>query len=151
MLLPGFILVVSSCFNPHVCLMAEQWTRINSVDTFLYPYTLPLLSNPLYFLKSLPKCNLSSSLRSLQVYRQYSLSLSSQISSFCDTNSVWHSVCSQPHYSIWRQFGYYLLGIVICQVYLSGKYIFVVILPYQYLIYKPTFYSSHLSCNMPLQ
>ena len=35
--------------------MVEQWTRINSVDTFLYPYTLPLLSNPLYFLKSLPK------------------------------------------------------------------------------------------------
>jgi len=35
----------------------------------MYPYALPLLSNPLYFLKSLPKCNLSSSLRSLQSRR----------------------------------------------------------------------------------
>ena len=46
--------------------MVGQWTCISSVDTFLYPYALPLLINPLYFLKSLPKCNLSSSLRSLQ-------------------------------------------------------------------------------------
>ena len=65
--LPCFILVVSLCLTPHVCLMVVQWTCINSVDTFLYPYALPLLIHPLYFLKSLPKCNLSSSLRSLQV------------------------------------------------------------------------------------
>ena len=46
--------------------MVVQWTQINSIDTLLYPYALPLLINPLHFLKSLPKCNLSSSLRSLQ-------------------------------------------------------------------------------------
>ena len=45
-LLPCVISMVSSCFNPHVYLMAEQWTLINSVDTFLYPYALPLLSIP---------------------------------------------------------------------------------------------------------
>jgi len=36
---------------------------------------------------------------------------------------------------------------VICQVYLSRKYIPVVILSFQHLLYKPVFYSGHLSCN----
>jgi len=44
MLLPCFILAVSSCFHSHVCLIVELWTCINSVDTFMYPYTLPILS-----------------------------------------------------------------------------------------------------------
>ena len=43
-LLPCFILAVSSCFHPHVYLIVELWTCINSVDTFMYPYTLPILS-----------------------------------------------------------------------------------------------------------
>ena len=43
MLLPCFIFVVSSCFNPRVCLIVRLWTCINSVDTFMYPYTLPIL------------------------------------------------------------------------------------------------------------
>jgi len=42
-LLPCFILVVSLCFNPHVCRIVELWTCINSVDTFMYPYALPIL------------------------------------------------------------------------------------------------------------
>ena len=45
-LLPCFILVVSSCSNPHVCFMVGQWTSINSVDTFLYLYALPLIFIP---------------------------------------------------------------------------------------------------------
>ena len=48
MLLPCFILAVSSCFQPHVCLIVKLWTCINSVDTFLYPYALPIQS-PLIF------------------------------------------------------------------------------------------------------
>jgi len=43
-LLPCFILAVSLCFRPHVCLIVESWTCINSVDTFMYPYALPILS-----------------------------------------------------------------------------------------------------------
>jgi len=42
-LLPCFILAVSSCFQPHVCLIVKLWTCINSVDTFLYPYALPII------------------------------------------------------------------------------------------------------------
>ena len=42
-LLPCFILVVSSCLNPRVYLIVELWTHINSIDTFMYPYTLPIL------------------------------------------------------------------------------------------------------------
>ena len=37
---------------------------------------------------------------------------------------------------------------VICQVYLSGKYISIVILLFQHLLYKPIFYSSYFSYNM---
>ena len=44
------------CYNMFTC--------IYSIDTILYPYTLPLQSIPLSTLKSLPKCNLSFSLRS---------------------------------------------------------------------------------------
>jgi len=29
--------------NPHVCLVDEPWTCINNIDTFLYPYALPIL------------------------------------------------------------------------------------------------------------
>jgi len=42
-LLPCFILAVSSCFRPHVCLIVESWTCINSIDTFMYSYALPIL------------------------------------------------------------------------------------------------------------
>ena len=45
-----------SCYN--------MFTHIYSIDTILYSYTLPLQSIPLSTLKSLPKCNLSFSLRS---------------------------------------------------------------------------------------
>ena len=69
-LLPYFVLAVSSCFRPHVCLVVDLWTSTNSVDTFMYPYALPLPIHPLYFLKSLPKCNLSSSLRSLHLVKR---------------------------------------------------------------------------------
>ena len=43
MLLPCFILAVSSCFCPHVCFIVELWTHINSVDIFMCPYALPIL------------------------------------------------------------------------------------------------------------
>ena len=39
---------------------------------------------------------------------------------------------------------------VICQVYLSRKYISMVILLSQLLLYKPVFHDGHLSCNMSL-
>jgi len=42
-LLSCFILVVFLCFNPHVCHIVGLWTCINSVDTFMYPYALPIL------------------------------------------------------------------------------------------------------------
>jgi len=42
-LLSCFILAVSSCFRPHVCRIVELWTRINSIDTFMCPYTLLIL------------------------------------------------------------------------------------------------------------
>ena len=48
-LLPYLFLVISSCMNPHVCLMDNSQTHINSVDTFLYLYALPLESIPLNF------------------------------------------------------------------------------------------------------
>ena len=67
-LLPCFILVVSSCFYPHVCLIVELWTCINSIDTFMYPYALPILYFPYSFSSLCLSCNLSSSLRSLQIY-----------------------------------------------------------------------------------
>ena len=65
-LLPCFILVVSSCFNPHVYLIAELWTCINSIDTLMYPYALPILQSLYPFSSLCLSCNLSSSLRSLQ-------------------------------------------------------------------------------------
>ena len=66
-LLPCFILVVSSCLNPHVYLVAELWTCINSIDTFLYPYALLSIQFPYSFSRLCLSCNLSSSLRSLQI------------------------------------------------------------------------------------
>ena len=49
---------------PHVLYIVSSFTpSIYSVDTILYPYALPLIQSPLTSLKSLPKCNLSSSLR----------------------------------------------------------------------------------------
>ena len=39
--------------------------------------------------------------------------------------------------------------VVICQVHSSGKYISMVILLFQCSLYKPTFHSGHLTCNMP--
>ena len=44
-LLPCFILAVSSYFHPHVCLIVELWTCINSIDTFMYPCALPITSS----------------------------------------------------------------------------------------------------------
>ena len=41
-LLSCFILVVSSCFRPHVCLVVDLGLSTNSIDTFMYPYALPL-------------------------------------------------------------------------------------------------------------
>ena len=52
---PYLLLAVSLCMNPHVCLIDNSQTLINSVDTFLYPYTLPLESTSLKLLKPLPK------------------------------------------------------------------------------------------------
>ena len=66
-LLPCFILVVSSCFNPHVYLIVGLWTCINSIDTLMYPYALPILHIPYPFSSLCLSCNLSSSLRSLQL------------------------------------------------------------------------------------
>ena len=48
-LLPCFILVVSSCFRPHVCLVVDLGLSTNSVDTFMYPYALPLQFIPYSF------------------------------------------------------------------------------------------------------
>ena len=64
-LLPCFILAVSSCFHPHVCLVVDLWTSINSIDTFMYPYTLPILLFSYPSSSLCLSCNLSSSLRSL--------------------------------------------------------------------------------------
>ena len=44
-LLPCFIFAVSSCFQPYVCFIVKLWTCINSIDIFLYPYALPILSS----------------------------------------------------------------------------------------------------------
>ena len=66
--------MVSSCINPYVCLIDEPWTHINSVDTFMYPYALPILQFPYPFSSLCLSCNLSSSLRSLhKSFRQYIL------------------------------------------------------------------------------
>ena len=55
-------------FSHDICFMyyilCYFWPSIYNIDTILYSYTLPLLINPLTSLKSLPKCNLSFSLRS---------------------------------------------------------------------------------------
>jgi len=78
-LLPCFILIVSSCFNPRVWLIVGLETCINSIDMFMYPYALPILHSPYLFSSLCLSCNLSSSLRSLQfcliiiVHRNYNL------------------------------------------------------------------------------
>ena len=51
-LVPYLIPMTSSCFAPHVYLIALLWTYIYSVDTLLYPYALPLDNSP-YLLSSL--------------------------------------------------------------------------------------------------
>ena len=58
------LLMYSSCYLPYGLHIGSPLTSIYSIDTILYPYALPLLSIPLTSLKPLPKCNLSSSLRS---------------------------------------------------------------------------------------
>jgi len=68
-LLPCFIFVVFSCFNPHVWLIVGLETCINSVDTFMYPYALPILHSPYPFSSLCLSCNLSSSLRSLHLVK----------------------------------------------------------------------------------
>ena len=72
-LLSCFILVVSSCFNPRVCLIVGLWTCINSVDTFMYPYALPILQFPYPFSSLCLSCNLSSSLRLLHLALKFIL------------------------------------------------------------------------------
>ena len=69
-LLSCFILVVSSCSNSRVYLIVGLWTRINSVDTFLYPYALPILHIPYTPSALCLSCNLSSSLRSLHLVKR---------------------------------------------------------------------------------
>ena len=63
-----FNLAFFSCTMTHLphglCTVSSLTTSIYSVDTILYPYTLPLISSSLLFFKSLSKYNLSSSLRS---------------------------------------------------------------------------------------
>ena len=44
-LLPCFIFVVSSCFNPRVYLIVGLWTHISSIDTFMYSYASPIQSS----------------------------------------------------------------------------------------------------------
>ena len=63
----------TSLLYPHViwlCLPHVLWTLSSwlyhtySINTILYPYALPITSHPFLTLKPLPKCNLSSKLRS---------------------------------------------------------------------------------------
>ena len=62
------VLASSSCFITHlhtVLWSVSSWPiHIYSIDILLYPYALPLAVYPLFLLKSLPKYNLSSRLRS---------------------------------------------------------------------------------------
>ena len=78
-LLPCFILVVSSCFNPRVCLIVGLWTCINSVDTFMYPYALPILHSSYLFSSLCLSCNLSSSLRSLHLVKRQRAHLAREV------------------------------------------------------------------------
>ena len=78
-LLPCFILVVSSCSNPRVYLIVGLWTHINSIDTFLYPYTLPIPHRPYTSLALCLSCNLSSSLRSLQTWFHFIFYLGTRV------------------------------------------------------------------------
>ena len=60
-------LTVSSCLMTWLLhelhIVSSCITCIYSIDTILYSYTLPFIQFPLLFFKSLPKYNLSSSLR----------------------------------------------------------------------------------------
>jgi len=79
MLLPCFILVVSSCFNPHVYLIAKLWTCINSVDTLMYSYALPILHIPYPSSSLCHKCNLSSSLKLLHLVKHRQAHLAREV------------------------------------------------------------------------
>jgi len=72
MLQPHFFLLVASCFMTpllHGLLVVSSCTlNIYSVDTILYSYTLPLIHLPYSSSSLCLSCNLSSSLRSLQVW-----------------------------------------------------------------------------------
>jgi len=68
--LPYFILVVSSCFNPHVYLIVELWTCINSIDTLMYPYALPILHIPYFFSSHCLSCCCGNHLSRKQMITQ---------------------------------------------------------------------------------
>ena len=57
---------------PHILHIIFSFsTSIYSIDTLLYPYTLPLITFPLTSLKSLPKCNLNSCHMQVHSSRNY--------------------------------------------------------------------------------
>ena len=60
--------MVSSWFKPRVCHITKLWACINRVDTFMCPYALPIIQIPYPFSSLCLSCNLSSSLRSLQIH-----------------------------------------------------------------------------------
>ena len=72
MLQPCFILKIFSYYMPHILHIIFSFSNsIYSIDTLLYPYTLPLITFPLTSLKSLPKCNLSSCHMQVHSSRNY--------------------------------------------------------------------------------
>ena len=78
-LLPYFILVVSSWFKPRVCHITKLWACINRVDTFMCPYALPIIQIPYPFSSLCLSCNLSSSLRSLHLVKHQRAHLAREV------------------------------------------------------------------------
>jgi len=83
------MLVVSSCFTPHVYFMVGQWTCISSVDTFLYPYALPFLIIPYYFLKSLPKLQPELKLKVVTPTELWASAIQSWLSALIIVAVIW--------------------------------------------------------------
>ena len=63
LLYPNNLLILYVSCTVHGFLILSSHFSIYSIDTLLYSYALPFIQSPLTPLKSLPKCNLSSSLR----------------------------------------------------------------------------------------
>ena len=79
---PNLVLIVSSLF-PHITFLMDSLC-ISSQLYIQRRYTLVFLHfttyiNPFYFLKSLPKCNLSSSLRSLHLVKRRQAHLAREV------------------------------------------------------------------------